>query len=102
MTLDTAELILAEVHQQLLIKQENHSLNRIDEYWLQATHDVYGKRQADIDQVKIKQSIGIARLTGTEYVSTITGKVLSSEIVSSAMNEVQMVHYLQKKLDREK
>ena len=67
-----AELRLAELHQILLLKQENHGLNSFDEQWLKDTQEAFDKRKNQLDLVAIKLELAVARLSERTFVSTVS------------------------------
>lgn len=72
-----AKLQLAELHQILLLKQENHSLSKEDADWLDSTREHFEKHRGEISFEKIKLGIAISRLSEKEYVSTVTNQPLT-------------------------
>jgi len=87
-----AETRLAELHQILLIKQENHTLTSDDERWLADTQEFFDKRAKQLDVKAVRLHLIEARLVDKPYISTITGTEVN----------LAFLHHAKKALDNSK
>ena len=68
---DNAELVLAELHAVLSLKQEHPELTLDDRMWLDDTAEFYERRHKELDIAKLTINLTIGRLLSQPYVSTV-------------------------------
>lgn len=101
MSVEKAELLLAELHYLMTMKKENHGLTRDDEMWLEVGRKHYVKHSERLDKDQIKMNLTLARLTGNFYVSVIFNTELTAQLAQAQNTNIRKYERAEKlkKLD---